>query len=91
MRSAPAAPSVRNRPAVALCLDFARVDRERPENYWNFFGEALPDELLRPQPITPAQCDYFRDMIDPSFAAVPLGDGEGLFGSASSVPAYQMA
>jgi len=66
-------PMVRNHPAVALSLDFGRVDRERPVNYDMFFGRRLPDEQLQPQPITMAQCDYFRPMVDPSFDLAPLG------------------
>ena len=65
-------PAVRNRPAVALRLDFARIDRERPESYDTFFGQPLPDEQLRPQPIPPAQRDYFGPMVDPSFRLSPL-------------------
>ena len=66
-------PTVRNHPAVALNLDFARIDRERPANYDTFFGQPLPDELLEPRPITPADCEYFRPMVDPSFDFAPLG------------------
>jgi len=65
-------PAVRNHPAVALSLDFARIDRERPENYHTFFGEPLPDEELRPWPITKAQREYFRPMVDPSLGFAPL-------------------
>jgi hypothetical protein len=65
-------PAVRNRPAVALSLDFARIDRERPENYDTFFGQPLPDEQLQPRPITQAQRDYFRPMVDPSFRFAPI-------------------
>jgi hypothetical protein len=66
-------PAVRNRPAVALHLDFDRIDRERPANYDTFFGQPLPDELLEPQPITLADCDHFRPMVDSSFDFAPLG------------------
>jgi len=65
-------PAVRNHPAVALSLDFARIDRERPENYHTFFGEPLPDEELQPRPITKAQCEYFRRMVDPGLGFAPL-------------------
>ncbi|MHC4176813.1 MAG: N-acyl amino acid synthase FeeM domain-containing protein [Planctomycetota bacterium] len=68
-------PAVRNHPAIALCLNFARIDRERPENYDTFFGEPLPDEQLRPRPISKAQGDHFRPVVDPSLALVPLVAG----------------
>lgn len=74
---AAAYPSVRNHPAVALCLDFARIDRERPENYDTFFGEPLPEQQLRPRPISAADCEYFRPMVAPSFDLGPLGDAPG--------------
>jgi hypothetical protein len=69
-------PTVRNRPAVALWLDFARIDKECPANYDAFFGEQLPYEQLQAQPISPADCDYFRPMIDPSFVYEPSGEEE---------------
>ena len=64
-------PAVRNSPAVALRLDFARIDRERPESYDTFFGRPFPDEQLQPQPISQAQRDYFGPMVDPSFRLSP--------------------
>ncbi len=66
-------PTVRNHPAVALCLNFDRVDREQHPNYELFFGESLPDEWLEPQPIPPEQREFFRPMIDPGFKLAPLG------------------
>lgn len=68
-------PTVRNHPAVALSLNFDRIDRERPHSYETFFAEAIPDEQLQPRPITTAECSYFRRMIDHSFAPAPLADG----------------
>lgn len=44
-------PFVRNRPAVALFLDFARLDRERPARYEQFFGAPYPAEALRTFPM----------------------------------------
>jgi hypothetical protein len=76
-------PTVRNNPAVALCLDFARIDRDRPECYNSFFGEWLPDEELLPHPMDESERDYFRAMVDPTFITAPLADS---FGSAS--PAF---
>jgi len=69
-------PTVRNHPAVAMSLNFARIDRELPSSYDTFFGESLPEEMLRPCPIGAADCDYFRAMIDPSFKLAPLGEEE---------------
>ena len=77
-------PAVRNHPAVALCLDFARIDRERPENYDTFFGQPLPDEQLQPRPITKAQRDYFRPMVDPTFGLAPLEAAGCLSGSGNA-------
>lgn len=54
--------SVLNNPAVALCLDFARVDRERPLNYDKFFGIEVPGEHLQPQPMSPEELAYFSAM-----------------------------
>jgi len=72
-------PAVRNAPAVALFLDFARVDRERPENYDTFFGEPLPDEMLRPCPITAAQREFFHPIVDAGFEFAPIA-GAGYCG-----------
>jgi hypothetical protein len=66
-------PTVRNHPAVALSLNFDRMDRERPHSYDTFFGRPLPSELLEPRPITWAECEYFRPMVDPGFTPAPLG------------------
>ncbi|MGH7140082.1 MAG: N-acyl amino acid synthase FeeM domain-containing protein, partial [Pirellulales bacterium] len=44
-------PLVRNNPAVALSLDFAKLDRVRPVNYDTFFGELLPEQQLVGQPM----------------------------------------
>lgn len=53
-------PSVHDAPAVAYCLDFARMDRERP-HFWNtFFGLPLPSSTLVGQPISPKNANYFR-------------------------------
>ncbi len=65
-------PTVRNRPAIALCLNFDRVDRERPKSFDTFFGQWLPDEQVEAHPIPPEDAEYFRPMVDPAFAAVPL-------------------
>ncbi len=67
-------PTVRNNPAVALWLEFTRIDREPPRSYDSFFGQQIPFESLQPQPISRADCEYFRAMIDRKFQCAPLGD-----------------
>ncbi|RIK80364.1 MAG: long-chain N-acyl amino acid synthase [Planctomycetota bacterium] len=52
-------PSVCNNLAEALCLDFPRIDRERPSTYELFFGEPLPAETIRPRPISWADQEFF--------------------------------
>lgn len=44
-------PAVRHRPAVALALDFARLDRERPANYELFFAAPIGNEQNVPRPM----------------------------------------
>jgi hypothetical protein len=67
-------PTVRNNPALALWMEFARVDREGPQSYRSLLADPLDDEELRPHPMSLADCDYFGGMIDPSFQCVPIGD-----------------
>jgi len=69
-------PTVRNHPAIALGLDFGWIERERPETHDRFFGQPLPDEQLRPQPISMAECDFFRPALDPSFDLVLIGEAD---------------
>ncbi|MHC4402258.1 MAG: N-acyl amino acid synthase FeeM domain-containing protein [Planctomycetota bacterium] len=69
-------PTVRNHPAVALCLNFAQLDRERPHSYDTFFGQPIHEEVLHPQPITAADCDYFSRMIDARFVPAPLSSSD---------------
>jgi hypothetical protein len=61
-------PSVCNRPAVALCFDFARNDCYPFPYYENFFGEAIPHAELTPAPMSASDVDYFRGMVDPSLS-----------------------
>jgi hypothetical protein len=67
-------PTVRNHPAVALWAEFARLDRERPASYRALLADPFDDEQLQPCPISAADRDYFRPMIDPSFQCIPIGD-----------------
>lgn len=74
-------PLVRNNPAVALCLDFARLDRRRPANYETFFGTPLGADVLACSPITDAECAYFGPMaaVSGGFAvASGTGNEDGL-------------
>lgn len=67
-------PTVRNNPAVALWLEFARIDREPPVCYDFMFGEPLSTDQLQPQPIMQDECEYYLPMIDRNFLCAPLGD-----------------
>jgi hypothetical protein len=52
-------PTVRDAPAVACCLDFARIDRERPACYDQFFGTPLPRAELRMRPMSEMEIEAF--------------------------------
>jgi hypothetical protein len=52
-------PSVQNAPAVALCLDFAAIDQNRPRCWTMCFGSPLPHEALVAQPMSDEECNYF--------------------------------
>jgi len=69
-------PTVRNTIGVALWAEFARLQRERHASYLALISDPLEDEELQPQPISRAERDYFRPMIDPTFQCMPIGDGE---------------
>lgn len=58
--------TVLNQPAVALSLDFQRIDRERPANYDLFFGEPIPSAALERQPMSMDDRAYFAAMLDPA-------------------------
>ena len=67
-----ACPHVRDNPAVALCLDFARVDREPPKAYRAILGDRVPAEDLVPRPLSARDRNYFQPLVDPCFdASVP--------------------
>ena len=80
-------PSVRNRPAVALCLDFARLGREHPATCKTLFGKPFPDEQLRPCPITTAESDFYRPMVDAGFDFAPMGEVDDLLAGGRLKPA----
>lgn len=69
-------PTVRNNPAVALSLNFDRIDRERPQAYDTFFGVPIEAQKLEPRPIPPADRRYFAPMVDRGFTPAPLGPVE---------------
>ena len=69
-------PAVRNRPAIALCMNFASLAQRRPDCYEMLCGEQIPDERLVPHPIPVWQREHFGAMVDPAFTAAPVGDRE---------------
>ena len=84
-------PTVRNHPAVALSLNFDRVDRERPRAYDTFFGQPIPEEQLEPQPMPRSDREYFRRMVDLQFTPAPLGAPNAFSQTASAQPVLSMA
>jgi hypothetical protein len=65
-------PSVQNAPAVACCLDFARVDRDRPRTYDDFFGTPLPRHLLTAAPMGEEQIRIFRPAAELAQTCLPV-------------------
>src|SRR5205085_456268 len=53
-------PMVKNNPALPLCLDFARVDRDHPASYDQFFGERLPASATEYRPMSDNDRRYFQ-------------------------------
>ncbi len=51
-------PQVRNHPAVALCLDFARLKQVHPEVYRNLFCKPIPPGALQPSPMSSDELAY---------------------------------
>ncbi len=66
-------PAVRNRPAVALCLDLVRLPEAHPDGYRTLFGVPIPQKAMRRQTMPAQDIAFFGAMIDPTFHAVPLG------------------
>lgn len=66
-------PNVQNAPAVACCLDFIKIDRERPACYDQFFGTALPDTELFPRPMSHAEAEFFRPVTQWGNQCLPVG------------------
>ena len=65
-------PHVRDNPAVALCLDFAKVDRHPPKLYDAIFGEQLPTDELQSTPMTEDERENLEPLVDPSFQHMTL-------------------
>ena len=83
-------PAVCDHPAVSLSLNFARIDQERPRNYDMFFGQPLPERQLRPHPLTAAERNYLRLMVDSCPDPAPLY-GAAAFGGSTSELATRVA
>ncbi len=72
-------PSVCNHPAVALLLDFDRIDTQRPANWQRFFGQPLPAQCLRAMPMSNAEKRHLARLLvrtgappeDPANQAAP--------------------
>jgi hypothetical protein len=69
-------PTVRNVTGMALWAEFARLRREQSASYLALLDDPLDDDLIAPRPISAADCEHFRPMIDPTYQYVPIGDAE---------------
>ncbi|HEX7448222.1 MAG TPA: hypothetical protein VF306_11785, partial [Pirellulales bacterium] len=69
-------PLVRNNPAVALLLDFDKLDRVRPVNYETFFGAPLPAEQLRRCPISLEERTIFGPAAAYGIGFTPIGPSD---------------
>ncbi len=65
-------PSVRNAPAAAYCLDFARIDRDRPACYDQYFGTPLPSDELAYRPMTREEQETLAPVAALSGECVPI-------------------
>lgn len=61
-------PTVRNVLGVACCLDFAKIDRERPPCYESFFGTALPPDELEMAEMSQSEREAYQDVAESSDA-----------------------
>lgn len=57
-------PLVQNAPAVACCLDFERIDRERPKCWYDFFGTTVPESELETRPMTDEEFQHYCSVAD---------------------------
>lgn len=65
-------PSVCHAPAVACCLNFERIDRERPACYSQVFGIPVPPEQLRAQPMPDDEIELFQPASELAGECVPM-------------------
>jgi hypothetical protein len=65
-------PSLHDAPAVAVAMNFAEVEQDRPAFYEAFLGEKIPFLDLLPYPMSPEDAAYFEPMADVSSAFIPL-------------------
>jgi hypothetical protein len=59
-------PAVQGNPAVALSLNFERAKLDSPKSWREFFGEPLPERVLRPCPISDVDREYFSRLLSTS-------------------------
>jgi hypothetical protein len=57
-------PCVQNAPAVACCLDFERIDRDRPKCWYDFFGAPLPESRLETVPMEEDELSDYEPIAD---------------------------
>jgi hypothetical protein len=57
-------PFVQNAPAVACCLDFNRIDRDRPKCWYDFFGTPLPESALQVGPMDEEEFKTYQLVAD---------------------------
>jgi hypothetical protein len=57
-------PFVRNRPAVALALDFRKLERIRPVNYTTFFGTPLAESAFAGLPLSNEERKLFAPIAE---------------------------
>ena len=65
-------PSVRNHPAVACWLEFAKADSERPPCYEPIFGKLIPASQLRSKPISVEDRCYFDPVSQTAGPWLPM-------------------
>jgi hypothetical protein len=55
---------VQGLPAVPLSLNFAKAKVNKPKSWQEFFGEQLPEDVLKPCPISQEDRNYFQELLD---------------------------
>lgn len=61
-------PTVRNRPAVPLSLNFETLESAYPKGFKTLFGQRVADEELRPHPMLAEDTAYLASLVDPDLA-----------------------